>query len=68
MPQMPGLPKLLYASDIARVMGWQTQRARKLLKRTGAGQKRGNRYVTTVAALLANFPEIAQAILAEEEV
>lgn len=57
------LPKLLYARDIAALLGWQTQRARRWLRVTGAGVKRGGRFVTTLPMLLAHFPEVAAAVM-----
>ncbi len=59
----PPINRILCAADIAKIFGWQTQRARRWLKATGAGAKRGNRYVTTLAVLLAHFPEAAAAVL-----
>jgi hypothetical protein len=56
-------PKLIMAHDVARLMDWPTWKARRWLKATGAGEKRGSRYVTTLAKLLAHFPEVAREVL-----
>lgn len=61
------VPKLLFSDDIARHLGWTTQRARRWLISTGAGAKRGGRVCTTPAKLAAHFPEVFDAVLAREE-
>jgi hypothetical protein len=60
-------PKLLFAADIARYLGWTTERARRWLISTGAGSKRGGRYCTTPGKLAAHFPEVFDAVLEREE-
>ena len=52
------MPKLLTTADVARVMGWTTRRAWRWLIKTGAGERRGGRIVTTRAKLVAHFPEV----------
>lgn len=55
------IPRLLYAPDIARLMGWGTdetavQRARRWMKRHGLVERDGTRYVTTRTRLREAFP------------
>jgi hypothetical protein len=60
------LPKLLGSREVADVMGWDTQKARRWLKRTEAGsQPTGHRgrVVTTPARLAAHFPEVFQEVV-----
>lgn len=50
------------AKDIARLLGWRTQRAKRWLKTSGAGFKRGRgasaHWYTTPERLQAEFPEL----------
>lgn len=64
---------ILTTRDIADLLGWSTQRARRWLLRTGAASKRtglhgrrGGRYVTTWARLRASFPEVVRALERED--
>ena len=55
------LPRLLYAADIARLMGWGTDRiavqgARRWMQRNGLVDRDARRYVTTRARLREAFP------------
>lgn len=55
------LPRLLYASDIAELMGWGcdrvgVQRARRWMKRQGLVERDGRRLVTTRTRLREAFP------------
>ena len=55
------LPRLLYAQDIAALLGWGTdrtgvQRARRWMARNGMLDRDGRRYVTTRARLREAFP------------
>jgi hypothetical protein len=55
------LPRLLYAQDIAALLGWgagrsAVQRARRWMKRNGMVDRDGRRYVTTRARLREAFP------------
>ena len=55
------LGRLLYAADIAELMGWGrtetgVQRARRWMKRNGLTDRDGQRYVTTRARLREAFP------------
>jgi hypothetical protein len=57
----PGLARLLYAADVARLMGWgddrsAVQRARRWMRRNGLVDRDGRRYVTTRARLREAFP------------
>ena len=57
----PKLGRLLYAADIADLMGWGrtetgVQRARRWMKRNGLTDRDGQRYVTTRARLREAFP------------
>ncbi len=61
------IPKVIDAAWLARALGWQTQRARRWMKATGAGQKRAGRYVTTLANICAHFPEAMSAVLERDE-
>jgi hypothetical protein len=59
---LAGMP--VTAGEISdNVPGWPTQRMRRWLKRTGAGEVRGNRVVTTMPKLTAHFPELANALV-----
>lgn len=60
-------PKLIDAATIAKILGWQTQRARRWLIKTGAGEKRAGRVVTTAQKLIAHFPEAFQEVMADVE-
>jgi hypothetical protein len=64
---MKTLPKLLFSTDIAKHLGWTTQRARRWLVSTGAGVRRGGRVCTTPAKLAAHFPEAFDCVISEEE-
>lgn len=46
------------STDVAQIMGWNTQRARRWLLRTGAGEKRAGRVVTTLGKIQKHWPEI----------
>lgn len=48
--------RVMTASDIARTSGWRTRRVTRLLRRTGAGARRGGRHMTTTCRLAALFP------------
>jgi hypothetical protein len=64
-------PKILSAADVAKVLGWETRRAKRWLRKSGAGRKVGGRYVATPASLLRHFPEAFEAmagLTAEAEV
>ena len=55
------LPRLLYAPDIAELMGWgadraAVQRARRWMKRQGLVERDGRRFVTTRTRLREAFP------------
>ena len=57
--EMPA--RLLYAADIARLMGWGAdrigvQRARRWMKRNGLAERDGRRLVTTRTELRESFP------------
>ena len=58
-PELPS--RLLYAADIARLMGWGedrtgVQRARRWMKRNGLAERDGRRLVTTRTQLRETFP------------
>ena len=55
------MPRLLYAQDIAALLGWgagrvAVQRARRWMKRNGLVDKDGRRFVTTRTRLREAFP------------
>lgn len=55
------VPRLLYAQDIAALLGWGTdrmgvQRARRWMKRNGMQDRDGKRFVTTRTRLREAFP------------
>ncbi len=60
---MPGLPRLIGSDHVARALGWDTRRARRWLLKTGAGEKRAGRVVTTLPKLVAHFPEALQLVM-----
>lgn len=49
--------RILTSDQVGKAIGWPTQRARRWLLRTGAGEKRGTRVQTTIMKLLAMWPE-----------
>ena len=49
---------IMTTGDVARVLHWDTQRARRWLQRSGAGVKRNGRIVTTPGLLANHFPEL----------
>lgn len=49
----------LSASQIAKVLGWETRRARRWLRKEGAAIRIGRTYYTTPARLRAAFPDLA---------
>ncbi len=53
-------PKLL-----AQRLGWSQVRTKRWLQRTGAGRKRGSRWITTYEYLLAYWPEAAPVVEAD---
>lgn len=59
---MPASAKILSAADIAKLLGWETRRAKRWLRKSGAGRKLGRYYVTTPASLLRHFPEAFEAM------
>jgi hypothetical protein len=61
------LPAMFTAAEIAKLLGWETQRARRWLLRSGAGVKRSGRVICTPTSLAAHFPEILEAIARERE-
>ncbi len=54
--------RILGAADVAKVLGWETRRARRWLCKSGAGRKVGGRHVATPASLLKHFPEAFEAM------
>ena len=63
------LPKVIFVNDVAKAIGWSTQRTRRWLKSLGAVEKRGNKWVTTKTRLKLALPEAYEAMeeeLAEE--
>ena len=62
--------RLLYAADIARLMGWGegrigVQRARRWMKRNGLAERDGRRLVTTRTELRESFPSAYADAIAE---
>jgi hypothetical protein len=59
-----GKPELrvtvLLAADVARILGWETRRARRWLIASGAGVKRAGRWCTNFWPELANGLRAAQ--------
>jgi DNA integrity scanning protein DisA with diadenylate cyclase activity len=49
-------------AEVAKLVGWSTRRARRRLLATGAVEKRGGRFVTTLDRLRCHFPEVWQAV------
>ena len=49
-------------AQVARLLGWRTQRAKRWLRREGAAVKIGDRWYTTRDRLRASFPEVLDAI------
>lgn len=53
---------ILTVGDVARKLGWDAQRARRWLQRSGAGVKRNGRIITTPTLLANHFPELLNEI------
>jgi hypothetical protein len=66
------LPQLLTAADVASLMRnrdgtpWPTWKARRWLRKTGAAELRGGRWVTTLERLIARFPEAFEALVTRD--
>lgn len=65
--------RLLYAVDIARLLGWgddrwAVQRARRWMARRGLVDRDGRRFVTTPARLREAFPAAYLDLLEDDEV
>ena len=60
---MRAVPAIIDAAFVARALGWTTQKARRWLKSTEAGAKRGGRWVTTLSKLQTHFPEAMGSVL-----
>lgn len=56
-------PVYIEAARVARLLGWDTRRARRWLVRSGAGVKRAGRWVTTPQLLGQAFPEVLERML-----
>ena len=54
---------ILTTADVAEKLGWDTQRTRRWLMRTGAGSKVGGRVITTPSMLASHFPELLHEIV-----
>jgi hypothetical protein len=50
--------RLLSAADVARLLGWRTERARRWIVREGCGTRRRGRWYTTPTMLRESFPEL----------
>jgi hypothetical protein len=57
--------RILYAADVAALLGWSTKRARRWLQREAIASKMGSRWVTTPTKLREAFPEIHDELLQE---
>ena len=49
--------KILFAADLAKILGWNTRRANRWMQSTGSGSKRGSRWITSAEILRKYFPE-----------
>lgn len=63
---MSALPVYITTDDVARLLGWSTQRATDWLKRENAVIKRAGRWVTTPERLRSSFPEVWDRLLEEK--
>ncbi len=65
-PDILDLPEIITADEVARALKWTTQRARRWLKRSGAGRKAGTwsraPWITTPERLREAFPEAWAAV------
>lgn len=57
----------LSVADIARVLGWRTERARRWLLRSGAAIRIGGLWYTTPERLRSEFPELLDAVCRDAE-
>jgi len=67
---MGKLPVQLGTAQVAKMLNtdedpWDAQKVKRWFKSTGAGEKRGGRWVTTPAKLAAHWPEVYQRVLVE---
>ena len=60
------LPKIIFVSDLARKIGWSTQRTRRWLKTLGVLERMGRKYVTTRTELSLKARAIYQVIRDDE--
>lgn len=60
---MTRVSAVIGSEQVARALGWETRRARRWLLKTGAGEKRAGRVVTTLPKLVAHFPEAFQVVM-----
>lgn len=61
---MTGL-RVLYARDVAQLLGWRTERAHDWMLRNGIATKepKGRRYYTTATRIRDAFPDIAEELV-----
>ena len=57
--------KVIFAADLAKILGWPTRRANRWMQSMGFGVKWGNRWITTPEMLRAHFPELWQIVMLE---
>lgn len=55
---------ILTARDVAKLLGpgWNTRKAKRWLQATGAGVRRGSRWITTPQKLVGHWPEAFERI------
>jgi hypothetical protein len=60
------VPVLLYTGDVARLLGWRSERAHDWMIKNGVAAKAPNgRYYTTPTKLIEAFPDVFQRLLFE---
>jgi hypothetical protein len=60
-------PVYISALQVARILGWNKQKALRWMKRCEVAVKRGGRWVTTPDLLRTEFPEVWNELLLERE-
>lgn len=60
------LPQVITVAELARAVGWRTERMRRRLLCNGALKRRGHLYYTTQERLVLTMPEVLEAWLSRQ--
>ena len=58
---------VLSTVDVANLLGWRVERARRWLQREGVGFQMGERWFTTPTKIRAAFPDVYQELTPKSE-